>query len=103
MSRHRSHQRQSRPSSDQIEGLRLKPCCGRRMGGFTGPAELPPRWVYPRRRLILKFAACALTNISSNKATKTQRAQTAKKYLCFLVAEISLGKATWHTMCLLTG
>src|SRR4029453_3496871 len=79
MSRHRSHQRQSRPSSDQIEGLRLKPCCGRRMAGFTGHAELPPGWVYPRRRLILKFAACALTNISSNKATKKANSTNAKE------------------------
>src|SRR4030095_6683052 len=79
MSRHRSSHRQYRPCTDQIEGLRLKPCGWRRMAGFTGHAELPPGWVYPRRRLILKFAACALTNISSNKATKKAKSTNGKE------------------------
>jgi DNA-binding NtrC family response regulator len=47
-------------------------------GRVYGPRGAAARRVYPRRRLILKFAASALTNISSNKPTKRQRAQTAR-------------------------
>src|SRR6476659_1868313 len=82
MSRRRSHHRQSRTSSDQIEGLRLKPCSARRMAGFMGHAELPSGWVYLRRRLILKFAACALTNINSNKETQKGKEDKRQRSTC---------------------